>query len=122
MAASHTELAFQMFKEGQRYLEKEDPIQASEKFYKAAEESIEALTEAYAAEIWEKAQKDGRWTAALLFDAVTVLTNKLGEEIKHGWQAAWVLHVEGFHEARLKSYHVKQNLVDIGRLLKHLKT
>ena len=51
---------------------------------------------------WQQASDRERWTVTLLFNAVKALSERLNrEEILHGWDAAWFLHVEGFHETRL---------------------
>ncbi len=66
------------------------------------------------------AELQGRWTATLLFDAVDSISEKLNNrEVRLWWRAAWFLHVEGFHEARLKSRQVREDveyIEDIVRL------
>jgi PaREP1/PaREP8 domain containing family protein len=75
-----------------------DPVQASEKLYKAAEEAVKAVAVRLGL---EEALRLGRWT--LLFNAVNVIADRLGRgEVRYWWKSAWFLHVEGFHEARLR--------------------
>ena len=45
--------------EGKAYLGKGDPLQASEKLYKAAEEAIKALSQTYANGIWKEVEEKG---------------------------------------------------------------
>ena len=104
--------------EGKSYIVKGDSVQASEKLYKAAEEAIKALSRAYADGVWEEVQEKGRWTSPLLFKAVRQIARSLNdEEIRHYWDTAWFLHVEGFHEARLSIDEVKARLGDIAELV-----
>ena len=57
----------------------------------------------------ETAASASRWKAERLFEAVSRLAGKLGDDVRKWWNTAWVLHVEGFHEARLDSEDVKRN-------------
>jgi len=105
--------------EGKGYIDLGNPIQASEKLYKAAEEAIKALSKAHADGVWKEATEKGRWTSPLLFKAVVDLARSLqNEEIRRYWNAAWTLHVEGFHEARLEIDYVKEEAKDIEELMK----
>jgi hypothetical protein len=117
-AERHLELALKYLEEG-RALADRDPVQASEKLYKAAEEAVKAL--AAALELPEAAER-GRRLSQLLFDAADSAAAKLGAaELPLWWRAAWVLHVEGFREARLSGERVKKDskyveaLVDLAR-------
>jgi hypothetical protein len=57
-----------------------------------------------------KALEQGRWTSTLLFNATDNIAMKLGiNELPLWWRAAWVLRVEGFHEAKLNSERVKKD-------------
>jgi len=76
-------------------------VQASEKLYKAAEEAVKAAAVLLGLEEAERAREAGRWSAALLFSTMEKLAEKTQREVRW-WRTAWVLHVEGFHEARLK--------------------
>ena len=109
-AEQHIDLALRYLEEGRLFIDR-DPVQASEKFYKAAEEAVKAIAAALDVEEHRKAADQGRWTAALLFDAVDSISAKLGVgELPLWWRAAWVLHVEGFHEARLGAERVRRDL------------
>jgi hypothetical protein len=113
----HSELAFKFLREGEELLDKEDVIQASEKLYKAAEEAVKDLAEVYAADVCEEAMKKGRWTVRLLEKAIDTLASEFGEEVERHWEAAWFLHVEGFHETRLDINSVKRRLKYVKKLV-----
>jgi len=86
-------------------------VQASEKLYKAAEEAVKALAAALDLEQAKTAAREGGWRAKLLNRAAEAAAEKLGlEELALWWKAAYYLHAEGFHEARLDSENVKRNL------------
>ncbi len=95
-------------------------MQASEKLYKAAEEAIKALAIALNLDEAKAAREQGRWTAALLFSAVDSISDRLGggEEVRLWWRVAWFLHVEGFHEARLKPSQVVRDLKHVEALVR----
>jgi hypothetical protein len=60
--AAHLELALRYLEEG-RVLADKDPVQASEKLYKAAEEVVKALaTHFNLSDILEDVAKSGRWS------------------------------------------------------------
>ncbi|ABW02372.1 PaREP1 family protein [Caldivirga maquilingensis] len=114
---AHLELAIKFLNEGKDLIDK-DPIQASEKLYKAAEEAIKAIAVALNLDEAKNAEMQGRWTTVLLFDAVDSISGKLGkEEVRLWWKTAWFLHVEGFHEARLKPRHIKEDVEYIRRII-----
>lgn len=102
---AHLELAEKFLAEGKELV---DPVQAAEKLYKAAEEAVKAVS--LSLREAERAEEAGRWTAALLFEAADSLSERLGEEFRLWWEAAWFLHVEGFHEARLAGAQVKREV------------
>jgi len=105
--------------EGKSYIELGDSIQASEKLYKAAEEAVKTLSQVYANGVWKEIAEKGRWTSPLLFRAVIEIARNLkNEEIRHYWNTAWTLHVEGFHEGRLEIDYVKEEARDIEELVK----
>jgi hypothetical protein len=116
-ALRHLELAERFLSEG-RWLIDRDPVQASEKLYKAAEETVKALATALNLDEAEKALEKGRWTVSLLNDAVYTISEKLGvKELIDWWDAAWFLHVEGLHEARLRSLDVAKRLGHVEALV-----
>ncbi|WP_052886701.1 MULTISPECIES: PaREP1 family protein [Archaea] len=108
-AERHLALALRYLEEGRTLIEK-DPVQASEKLYKAAEEAVKALAIGLDQEQARIAAKEGAWWTRLLNRASEGAAEKLGiEELALWWKAAYYLHVEGFHEARLDSEDVKRN-------------
>jgi hypothetical protein len=116
-ALRHLELAERFLAEGRGLIDR-DPVQASEKLYKAAEEAVKALATALNLDEAEKALEKGRWTVSLLNDAVYTISEKLGvKELIDWWDAAWFLHVEGFHEARLRSVDVAKRLGHVEALV-----
>jgi len=111
--AKHIELAKKFLAEGRELIDR-DPVPASEKLYKAAEDAVKAL--AIALELPEAsiASESGRWRTTLLDNAVRGIAKKLGiEDFRRWWSSAYHLHVEGFHEARLSSEAVKEWYEDI---------
>ena len=96
-----------------------DPAQASEKLYKAAEETVKALAAALRLNETRTALEQDMWTAALLFNAVDSISNKLSnEDVRLWWRAAWFLHVEGFRETRLNAEQVRRDLKYVEALMK----
>jgi len=55
-----------LFIEAEGYLAKGDAVQSSEKLYKAAEESVKALSERLSLPEVKDAEDKGRWTVTLL--------------------------------------------------------
>lgn len=104
--------------EGKEHIRRNDPVQASEKLYKAAEEAVKVISETFAPELREEAMRKGRWTTTLLFKAVERAADRVGEEIIHHWDTAWTLHVEGFHEARLDINSVTRRVKQIEALIR----
>ncbi|GAB6947038.1 PaREP1 family protein [Vulcanisaeta sp. JCM 16161] len=95
------ELAERYLAEMDEYLRKGDAVQASEKAYKAAEEVIKALAEKFNIPEYQEAVREGRWFTYLLTRAAGTLSVRLGDWVSNGWGSAYILHVWGFHEARL---------------------
>ncbi len=119
MAKAHLELALRFLDEAKMYLGKGDPVQASERLYKVAEECIKALAIKYNIPGAEEALKEGRWWTRLLSRAAKTLTTRLNEQIINtAWCVAYDLHVWGFHEAALTVDHVKVSLPHIEQLLR----
>jgi len=117
MGMRHSEFAITFLSEGENLVDRGDVIQASEKRYKAAEEAIKgrARIHAHAKDVYAEAERRGRWNTTLLFKAARI--SLLGKEIRHYWDSAWTLHVEGFHEAKLDLEEVKERLEDVKRLV-----
>lgn len=114
----HLNIARRFLVEGKRYIELKDPIQASEKLYKSAEEAVKALAEKYGIEAYADAEQKGRWTVSLLEKAVRELSEKFGDDIRRWWDTAYRLHVNGFHETKLTIDDVNIRVSDIDRLVK----
>jgi hypothetical protein len=106
----HLQLALKFLEEGEALIEN-NPVQASEKLYRAAEEAVKALATALDLEQAKAAAREGGWWTKPLNRAAEEAAEKLGtEELALWWKAAYHLHVEGLHEARLDSEDVKRNL------------
>ena len=89
-------------------------MQASEKLYKAAEEAVKAIATALKLPEAEEATKKGRWTTGLLESTVVNIMKRLElDELYHWWDSAYKLHVDSFHEAKLRSDDVKLRLRDV---------
>jgi hypothetical protein len=126
-AEEHFNLALRYLEEGRNLADK-DPVQASEKLYKAAEEAVKTLAIALGLDEARKAVEQGRWSSTLLFDTIDTVAIKLNiKELPLWWRAAWVLHVEGFHEARLSGDRIKKDykyieaIVEIAKKVLHEK-
>ena len=116
-AESHLELAVRYLEEGRNLIDR-DPVQASEKLYKAAEEAVKALAAYFdLKDILEDVERSGRWSVGKLGKAVLRISEKVGEWFRSSWDAAWVLHVWGFHEAKFDPEDVKARLPDIERMV-----
>jgi triphosphoribosyl-dephospho-CoA synthetase len=110
-------LVGRLVSEARTYLAKRDPVQASEKLYKAAEECVKALAGKLKLPVVEGVEKEGRWTTQYLFQAVRDLASTLGEDVRNAWNAAWTLHVEGFHEMKLPLEYVEDSAASIEKLI-----
>ena len=97
-----------------------DPVQASEKLYKAAEEAVKAAAKILSLPVISNVKERGRWTATDLEKAVETLSKKYGEQIILWWDAAWTLHVWGFHEAKLDSEAVRTRIPYIEKMIQLL--
>ncbi|AWR95252.1 PaREP1 family protein [Acidianus brierleyi] len=105
----------QFLKEGDEFLNKNDLVQASEKYYKAAEEAIKILSNKNNIKVLSKVKKFDRWRSEFLFEASLELSANYSI-IKDIWKSAWILHVEGFHETRL----TKEKVTFYGNIVKNL--
>jgi len=104
----HVEIAEKFLAEGRELIDK-DPVQASEKLYKAAEEAVKALATALNLPEARKAIESDGWWPKLLEKAAQSVAKALGvKEFILWWDTAFKLHVDGFHEARLSSEDVKE--------------
>ena len=114
---SHLELSMKYLDEGKSLIDK-NPIQASEKLYKAAEEVVKALTIYFnLSDIIEKVDERKMWTITKLDKASRMISEKLGKWFRSSWDTAWALHVWGFHEEKLDSESVRDRLPDIEKMV-----
>ncbi|WP_243665821.1 PaREP1 family protein [Vulcanisaeta sp. JCM 16159] len=93
-----------------------DPVQASEKLYKAAEEVVKALAQHYDLNDVLSRVED-RWTVIDLARAVAVIADKPGKWFEEAWDTANYLCAWGFHEAKLDSELFRRRLLDIERMV-----
>jgi hypothetical protein len=104
----HIEIAEKFLVEGRELIDK-DPVQASEKLYKAAEETVKALAIGLDLPEARRAIESGDWWSKLLEKAARSVAKALGvKEFILWWDTAFKLHVDGFHEAKLSSEDVKE--------------
>ena len=76
---AHLELALRYLEEGRALLDR-DPVQASEKLYKAVEEAVKALVVHFdLVEVLETVERRGRWTVTELERAVREVSRRLGD-------------------------------------------
>jgi len=116
------ELAKWFLSEAKSYLQKGDVVQASEKLYKVAEECIKVLAQVLNLPEAAKARELGRWFTWLLDKAVRRISRALGEpRVKSAWDAAYSLHVWGFHEAKLTAEDVELDLPQVEWLLEYVE-
>ncbi len=116
-AVIRLQLAKRFLKEGEAYVGK-DPVQASEKLYKASEECIKALTLYYnVREVLAKVEERGRWTVTELEKAVLATSRKLGKWLREAWDTAWALHVWGFHEAKFDVEDVEERMPYVEKMI-----
>jgi hypothetical protein len=114
---AHLELSHRYLGEG-RALVGKDPVQASEKLYKAAEEAVKALAIFYnLQDVLAGVEEKGRWTVSYLEKAVEAISERLGGWFLQSWDNAWALHVWGFHEAKLDSKAVEMRLPYVERIV-----
>ncbi|MEM0173361.1 MAG: PaREP1 family protein [Sulfolobaceae archaeon] len=111
------ELAKKYFAEAEDYLTKGDAVQASEKAYKAAEEIVKALAEKFNTLEYQQAMREGRWFTYWLASAVNRLSKDLGDWVLNGWNSAYILHVWGFHEAKLSVADITEHFRKVKEML-----
>ena len=120
-AGVHVELAERFFREGVEVLER-DPVQASEKLYKVAEECVKALAKHLRLEeVLSRVKARGRWTVTDLERVVGEVAGKIDERFITWWDSANYLHVWGFHEAKLDVKSVKMRMPHVESMLRRTK-
>jgi len=81
-----------LLNEADELLEKGDVVQASEKYYKAAEEAIKLLVKTLnLTNILEKVKEEGYWSLSLLHDAILQISEKLTNEVYEYWKSAIII-------------------------------
>jgi len=95
-------------REAVKCLEEGDIVQACEKLYKVAEETVKALAKSHELDEHKVASERGRWVVSLLEGAVRSLSRIYGYEVEEAWSVAYNrLHIDCFHEGKLRSDDVK---------------
>ncbi len=118
---AHLEFAVRFLEEGRSLIDK-DPVQASEKLYKAAEECVKALAIYFKLEdILNVVREKGRWNVTQLEKAVKEISRRVGMWFLQAWDTAWVLHVWGFHEAKLDAESIRCRLPLIEKIVEETK-
>jgi hypothetical protein len=108
--------------QGKEYIAKGDAVQASEKLYKAVEESIKFLAEKYKLPEYERVEEDGRWKTYLLDQASGRLADNLKKrEIEDAWSRAFRVHVWGFHEGKFSIEDIKRHVPYVEWLVNYVK-
>jgi len=116
-AELHLELAKRYLREGEGLIDR-DPIQASEKLYKVAEECVKAVAKLLRVEdVVKRVRERGRWVLKDLEYVAMISKSKLGESFYIGWDMACFLHVWGFHEAKLDPDSIRSRLPYIKRMV-----
>ena len=120
-AEIHLDLAVKFLQEGKKLVE-EDPVQASEKLYKASEECIKALTmHLNLGDIITRVRARGRWTVTDLEKATRLISKSVGRWFREAWDAANYLHIWGFHEAILDKDAIMERMDYIERMVEETK-
>lgn len=103
------------------YLAKDDPMQASEKLYKAMEESIKFLAEVHTLSEVSTADEKGKWSSALLATSSKKLSEQLSmSEIDEARAQAWDAHVFGFHENKFNTKQVTTVVPYVEKLINYV--
>ncbi len=106
------------FKEAIELINRGDAIQASEKLYKVVEDCIKLLAKINNIPKHKEAIEAGQWWTKLLSRASERLRRIYGDNIITAWQAAYELHIRGFHEEQMDIDEVKERASEIEDLLK----
>ncbi|MFP3234143.1 MAG: PaREP1 family protein [Sulfolobaceae archaeon] len=82
-----------LIKEADELLEKGDTVQASEKYYKAAEEAIKLITKTLnIQDVLQKVKEEGYWNLGILHDAVVEISQRLNNDrIIELWKSAVII-------------------------------
>jgi len=116
------ELVDRFLAEGRKYMDRGDPVQASEKFYKVVEECVKLLAEKENLPEHEEFRREGRFWSRLLARSASALAAKLHRKrIEDAWTRAFNLHIWGFHEKALEVEHVKPSIAYMEWLVNYTK-
>jgi hypothetical protein len=82
-----------LIKEADELLEKGDTVQASQKYYKAAEEAIKLITKTLnIQDVLQKVREEGYWSLGILHDAVVEISQRLNNDrIIELWKSAVII-------------------------------
>jgi Archaeal PaREP1/PaREP8 family. len=82
-----------LVREADELLEKEDVIQASEKYYKATEEAVKLMTRLLnLRDVLEGVKREGYWSLGILHDVVIQISQLLGnEEVIELWKSVVIV-------------------------------
>jgi len=106
------------FREALEYISKGDAVQAAEKLYKVAENSVKILSEINRLPEYEVARKQGTWWTKLLNRAARRLRDIYGEEIIDAWTTAYKFHQMGFHEEQLTAEEILKEAYKVEGLIR----
>jgi len=106
------------FREALEYISKGDAVQAAEKLYKIAENSVKILSEVNRLPECEVARRQGTWWTKLLNRAARRLRDIYGEEVLDAWTTAYKFHQMGFHEEQLTAEEILKEAYKIEGLIK----
>jgi transcription initiation factor TFIIB len=112
----HIKLALEYLNDGKMLVDK-DPIQASEKLYKAAEESIKALALHLNLKNQGKNTKRGKWSETELTNAIKHISERHGIQFLQAWADAQTLHNMSFHKTNIDPKTIKPKLQNIENMI-----
>jgi post-segregation antitoxin (ccd killing protein) len=113
------EVAEHMIRRAREELDKGDPVEASEKIYKAVEEAVKVLARLHGLEECRRARDEGGWWSRLLAWAARRLAVITGDDlVVEAWANAFDLHVHGFHEHAYGVEEVEAAIPVVERLVK----
>ena len=116
------EIAKRMLRRAREELGRGDPVQASEKLYRAVEECIKILACLEGLDMCRRARGEGGWWTKLLAQAASRLAQRLGEKlVLEAWLNAYDLHVHGFHEHAYTVEDIEPRVEVVERLITYTK-
>ena len=116
------ELAEKNLEEAKDYIKKNDPVQASEKLYKAVEECVKILSQLHELPQYEKARTEGRWWTQLLGKSARKLSKILKEpRVEQTWAIAYEIHIWGFHEAKYSVEDIEDDVKHVEWFVEYTK-